>query len=393
MEVILAAWTAVAIVWWMIAATLVALGGPKEKKCAAPDRRRITIFKPVASPLRDNEHEEISACIETFVAELDDNSELLIGSPISDETHWRTFVDEMDRRHPHADIRLVVDEKPNHYHNVKVAWMKVLSEEATGELWYWSDSDMLAPCGTIASLRREFTRGEVKMVTSPYVIRHPATGPELLDALFVSMEFYPGVLLLGRMGAVRFGLGSGILIEADEFNRVVDWDFIGNSLAEDFHLGRLMQPARLGSACLETVPSSRSWRGALLHYLRWEKTIRWCRPGSFAAQLIVLPVLGWLVAIALDPASPLAWLGLATVMAVELVASLTISRLVGCSVGWRMLYAIPLWSIARALSWIACWLPWPIVWRGRKWWSPHSSASPQTGAPAIPESAGVRVDR
>ena len=393
MQLILEAWTAVAITWWMIAATLVALGGPKEKKAAAADRRRITVFKPVASPLRDNEHAEIRACIETFVADLDDNSELLVGCPAPDEARWRTFVDEMNERHPHADIRLVVDENPNNYHNAKVAWMKVLSEEATGELWYWSDSDMLAPCGTIASLRREFTRGEVKMVISPYVIRHPATGPEMLDALFVSMEFYPGVLLLGRMGAVRFGLGSGMLIEADDFNRKVDWDFIGNSLAEDFHIGRLLQPAHLGSALLETVPSSSSWRGALLHYLRWEKTIRWCRPGSFAAQLIVLPLLGWLVAIALDPSSPLAWLGFATVMAAELVASLTISRLIGCRVGWRMLYAVPLWSIARALSWIACWLPWPIVWRGRKWWSPHSSASPQAEAPGIREPAGVRVDR
>ena len=398
MELILGVWTAAAIAWWVIAVALVALGGPKAKHTATADSRRITVFKPVASPLRDDEHDEIRACIETFVAELDDNSELLIGSHIHDEARWRSFITEMSNRYPHADVRLIVHEDPTHYPNAKVAWMQLLSEKATGELWFWSDSDMIAPAGTMASLRRDFAGGEVKMVTSPYVIRRPGSGPEMLDTLFVSLEFYPGVLLLGRMGAVRFGLGSGMLFEAREFERHVDWDFIGNSLAEDFHMGRALQPVRLGSVELETVPSSTTWRGALLHYLRWEKTIRWCRPGSFAAQLMVMPLLGWLTAIVFDPSRPFAWYGLATVLAVEMVASVSICGLIGCRIGWGKLYAIPLWSLARTLSWIACWLPWPIVWRGRKWWSPHWTASPQAGEPRseeprAAESVGVRANR
>jgi ceramide glucosyltransferase len=179
------------------------------------------------------------------------------------------------------------------------------------------------------------------------------------------------------MDAVSFGLGSGMLFEADEFKRRVDWDLIGTSLAEDFHMGKALQPVRLGSVELETVPSSSSWRNSLLHYLRWEKTIRWCRPGAFAAQLVVLPLLGWLAAVAMDPSRPFAWLGLATVLAVEAVAAVTICGLIGCRVRWGSLYAVPLWSLVRALSWVACWFPWPIVWRGRKWWSPHWSQPPE----------------
>ncbi|MEE8386892.1 MAG: glycosyltransferase [Dehalococcoidia bacterium] len=377
MELILEVWTAVAIAWWVIAATLVVLGGRKVEQPTAVDNRRITFFKPVASPLSEDEHSEILACIETFVAELDDNCELLLGSHVRDEARWRADLDDMSKRYPNADVRLVAQADPNHHPNAKVSWMKLLSAEATGELWFWSDSDMVAPKGTMASLRRDLTVGEAKMMTSPYVIRRPGAGPEMLDILFVSMEFYPGVLLLGRMDAVSFGLGSGMLFEADEFKRHVDWDLIGNSLAEDFHMGKALQPVRLGSVELETVPSSSSWRNSLLHYLRWEKTIRWCRPGAFAAQLVVLPLLGWLAAVAMDPLRPFAWLGLATVLAVEAVAAVTICGLIGCRVRWGSLYAVPLWSLVRALSWVACWFPWPIVWRGRKWWSPHWSQPPE----------------
>jgi hypothetical protein len=393
MELILGVWTAAAIAWWVIAVALVALGGPKVRRTASVDGRRITVFKPVASPLGEDEFEEIRTCIESFVAELDDNSELLIGSHIRDEARWQGFAYEMSGAYPDADVRLIVHQDPNHYPNAKVAWMQLLSEEATGELWFWSDSDMIAPAGTMASLRRDFAGGEVNMVTSPYVIRRPGSGPDMLDTLFVSMEFYPGVLLLGRMGAVRFGLGSGMLFEAAQFKRHVDWDFIGNSLAEDFHMGCALQPVRPGSVELETVPSSTSWRGALLHYLRWEKTIRWCRPGSFAAQLMVMPLLGWAAAIVLDPSQPFAWYGLAAVLAVEIVASLSICSLIGCRIGWGNLYAIPLWSLARAFSWIACWFPWPIVWRGRKWWSPHWTVAPPAEEHQSAESVGVRADR
>jgi ceramide glucosyltransferase len=118
-----------------------------------------------------------------------------------------------------------------------------------------------------------------------------------------------------------------------------------------------------------------NWRGAILHYLRWQKTIRWCRPGSYAAQLIVLPVVGWLTWLILNPTSMVAWLGLLGIVALDTIAALAICRVLGCRIGLRRIYAVPLWSLIRGLSWVACWLPWPIVWRGRRWWSPLQRAA------------------
>jgi ceramide glucosyltransferase len=366
---VLGIWTSLGLAWWILSLLLVAFSKSRRPCTQPPDTRRITIFKPLA-PLVAEEFERLRACLESFAAVLDDNSELVIGCHQRDESRLQPFVKGMRGRYPDAEIKLVVHSDPNGYPNPKVAWMHILATRATGELWLWSDADMEAPPGAIRSLRTEFANAGASLLTFPYIVRSARKPAELLDALFVNLEFYPGAVLLGRLDLIRFGFGSGMLFEAERFRSRVDWDFLGGCLAEDFHLGRILEPARLGSTRFVTSPVTENWRGAILHYLRWQKTIRWCRPGSYAAQLIVLPVVGWLTWLILNPTSMVAWLGLLGIVALDSIAALAICRVLGCRIGLRRFYAVPLWSLTRGLSWVACWLPWPIVWRGRKWWSP-----------------------
>jgi len=378
---ILTTWTALAAVWWILAYALAATARPRRHPEPGDelDPRRLTIFKPLASPLGTAELEHLGRCLESYVAELDGESELLIGCHERERTELETFVERMAERYPGAEVRLVVHPDPSGCcDNPKVSWMLLLAPHATGELWLWSDSDIEAPPGTLRSLRADFADPGVSFLTSPYVIRRVTSATELLDTLFVNAEFYPGTVLLGRLGLIRFGFGSGMLFEAEAFRSKIDWDFLGSCLAEDFHLGRLLGPAGLGSMRVSTTPASGDFWKALFHYLRWQKTIRWCRPGSYAAQAVVMPVVGWLAAVALMPGEPTAWLGLGAALALDSAAALAICRALACSLGWRRVPLVPLWSLLRALTWIACWLPWPVVWRGRKWWSPHQRT--QVGA-------------
>jgi len=343
-------WTCLGVVWWITAIILVATPGRLPTDSPLSDMRSITVFKPLPGSLSDQELKRFSECIESFAADLDDKSELLIGCHLVDEDRLRDFVQRMGERYPHAHIKLVVHENPNRYAHPKVSWLRILAQHATGELWFWSDADMFAPSGTIRSLRNDYAATKASMLTSPYIVQRIDKSMEMLDALYVNLELYPGVVLLDHLNLIRFGLGSGMLFEAEEFRRSVDW--------------------------VSTVASSESWPAAILHYLRWQKTVRWCRPGSFAAQIIVLPVLGWLVWLLVNPTQPLAWLGLLTVLTVDAAAVLAICRILRCPIKGRHLHAIPLWSLARGLSWFICWIPWPVVWRGRKWWSPHYSGKP-----------------
>jgi ceramide glucosyltransferase len=257
--------------------------------------------------------------------------------------------------------------------------MRILAAHATGDLWLWSDADIRVPANAIRSLRVDLAATGAGMLTAPYVVRHDNRPREMLDALFVNVEFYPGVVLLGRMDLIRFGFGSGMLFEAEAFRRKVDWSFLGECLAEDYHLGRLLAPSGLGTARFETSSSPRDWRGAILHYLRWQKTIRWCRPGSYLAQLIVLPVLGWMAMVLVAPTHPAAWGGLLGIVALDGVTALAIFRSLGYPIRGSALSVLPVWSLLRGLTWLACWLPWPIVWRGHLWWTPRRRSVSRPG--------------
>ena len=322
------------------------------------------------------EFARLKQCIESFVADLDELSELLIGCHEQDRMRLQAFVSEQRSRYPNAAIKLVVHSDPNAYANPKIAWMKILVCFATGELWLWSDADIEAPPGTLQSLRTDLAATGAGVVTSPYIIRGARNSAEFLDALFVNVDFYPGVVMMSRLNRISFGFGSAMLFEAKRFRWRVDWDRLGGCLADDYELGRLLAPVRLGSMRLTTMPAADNWSGAIRHYLRWQKTIRWCRPVAYAAQLIILPVLGWLTWMALNPSEPIGWVGLASVITMDTTAALSVSRSLRCPIGLRGLLTIPLWSLGRGVAWIACWLPWPIVWRGRKWWSPHQQGKP-----------------
>jgi len=377
-EWILGIWTCIGIAWWVVAFVLVMGARGRRHGNGNPDPRRITVFKPLPRFLNEEEFARFDKPIETFIADLDGNSELLIGCHRPDQARLEDYVRKMRERHPGADVRLVVHENPNQYPHPKVSWMRVLAPYATGELWLWSDSDMQAPPGTIRSMRVDYEGTKARCLTSPYTVRQTRTAAEMLDTLYVNLEFYPGVILMGGQHMIQFGLGSGMLFEAEDFKQRVDWDFLGGCLAEDFHLGGLLKPTQLGSMCLNTLPAARGWSEALLHYLRWQKNVRWCRPLPYAAQLIIIPLLGWLAWLLTNLQEPLAWFGLFTVLAADFIAALSICRAVGCSIGWRRLHIIPFWSLLRGLCWFACWFPWPIVWRGRKWWSPHQAVKPPT---------------
>ena len=93
------------------------------------------------------------------------------------------------------------------------------------------------------------------------------------------------------------------------------------------------------------------------------------RPGGFAGQLLILPVLGWLVTGH--------WAGLAVTVLLEGVVAVVLCRQVGCRLRLGQVLLVPLWSLARVITWIVCWLPLPVVFQSQQqvWWSVSRTAA------------------
>jgi ceramide glucosyltransferase len=238
----------------------------------------------------------------------------------------------------------------------------------------WSDTDIVAPPGILDVMRQELMDGTAGLVTCPYVVRNVESGPMMLEALFANAEFYPGVLFCGRTGLVQFGLGAGMMFPSARFYERVKWETLGARLADDNALGRALAPIKVSQVTLETHASESNWADAIQHYMRWQKTVRWCSPAGYAGLALIVPALGWLAAALTHPGCAVAWLGLIVTTQIEILTAAVLFWLVGCEL--RPWWAACLWSVlVRPLTWLACWVPWPVVFRSqnRKWWSLYRS--------------------
>ncbi len=314
----------------------------------------------------------METCLESFVAQLDAESEMLCGVHEADRESVAPMLARLEQRYPTARIKTVYRTCADQVANPKIAWQRILAEQAEGELWLWSDADVTAPEGFLRAARQEFESCGATMLTFPYVVRSLPRPPALLDALFVNAEFYPGVLLLRKRGAVDFGLGAGMLFERDTFLKRVEWREIGAALSDDFFLGQKLQPARIAKSTLATIAGATTWQDARLHDLRWARTIRWNRPVGSAARIMILPVLGWLGWVAFHPLNPGAWIGLVAMMQIDVFFAAMIVRQVGCPLMVQNLLGLEAWSIWRSILWFLSW--WPgssVVWSGKIWKGPR----------------------
>jgi ceramide glucosyltransferase len=372
----LAAWSAVAATWWLLAIALartrISRAGNQEKP--KPQEHPITtlsVFKALP-PLSGREvPPALAKAVESFVQQLDDASELLLGVEEADHSRWQPILARWRQDYPRANLVEVCVARPDEYPSPKVSWYRTLAGRARGAIWMWSDADMLAPEGFLRHAIEEYETRGAALLTTPYVVRTVISPPMMLETLFVNAELLPGALLCGRLDAVRFGFGACLIFSAKAFRKKITWEAIGARIADDYLLGKTLQPAQLSGVTLETLAAEKEWPDAAQHYLRWQKTIRWCQPWGFAAQIIIYPVLGWLAYGAVNPASPIGWLGLGAMVAIEAAAALAISRVVGCRMTARQQCAAGLWSLLRALTWLACWFTWPVTFRSqnRRWWS------------------------
>jgi ceramide glucosyltransferase len=372
-EVALAAWTGAGLVWWILAWRLVAADkSTRDDAGKASSPRSLSVFKPLP-PLREQGIGPLAAGLESFLAQLDSQSELLLGVHEADRDATAPFLDRMRKKYSEARIKIIYRAEADIFANPKIAWQKILAPHAEGELWLWSDADIVAPASFLHSAQIEFERSGAAMLTFPYVVREIPAPPALLEALFVNAEFYPGVLLLRKRGPVDFGLGAAMLFRRDDFLRRVDWNELGSRLADDFFLGQALRPVRVGNTTLTTVAGSATWRDALRHDLRWARTIRWNRPAGSLARIVVLPVMGWVAYAAAHPSNFFAWLGLLGMIQADVFFAAAIGRRVGCRMSPGDLLRTELWSLWRITLWLICWLPWPVSWSGKVWRGPKTS--------------------
>lgn len=194
--------------------------------------------------------------------------------------------------------------------NRKVNMLARLEREARHDILALTDGDVRVSPEYLREVVAPFVDSEVGAVTSFYRSIAEKNLAAELEAVGAASDFFAGVLMANWMEGITFGLGASIVTTKKWVARIGGFAAIADMLADDYELGHRIGKAggkvMLSREAVWTMYPAQSARGFWEHQVRWARTVRVCRPLSFAG-LAFTHGLPWAVLAALI--APAAWIG------------------------------------------------------------------------------------
>ena len=294
------------------------------------------------------------------------------------------------RDFPHVDVSIVVGQSTAAA-NPKIGNLSGMLSAAKHPVLLVSDSDIRVGPSHLRTMVQPLSDPRVGVVTCLYSSQAQGLAGEL-DALSLSTEFQPSVLVARQLEGITFAMGSGICIRRSVLEEIGGFDAIADYLADDYFLGNL--PSRAGHAVelanhvVEHRLGTESLTGLIHHQIRWNRGTRAARPWGYAGLLFTHGVPAAMLLPLAAAGSPAAWaLAAATLTARLTMAWYVAVRRLRDPVARRALWLVPLRDLLGFALWIAAYLGRTIVWRGQRFrlgedgrLSPSRPvASPETG--------------
>ena len=255
--------------------------------------------------------------------------------------------------------------------NRKVNMLTRLAREARHEILVLTDGDIRVTPSYLREVVAPFNDKSVGAVTSFYRgIAERSLGAEL-EAIGAASDFFAGVLMANWMEGITFALGASIVTTREWVTKIGGFAAIADMLADDYELGNRIAHAGgkilLSREVVWTMYSAQTARGFWQHQVRWARTVRLCRPLSFAG-LIFTHGLPWaLLAAVIAPTTGIATAYLLAYLVLRLTMAWTVGVWgVGDDVVRRKLWLVPLRDAIYFAVWLASFASNRIHWGGEE---------------------------
>jgi ceramide glucosyltransferase len=251
--------------------------------------------------------------------------------------------------------------------NQKVNNLARLTREAKHEVLALSDGDVRVGPKYLRNVIAPLRDPNVGAVTSFYRGISQSNLYAELEAVGVSSDFFAGVLMAAWTEGVKFALGASVATTKTWVRKIGGFETIAAFLADDYEIGRRVTQSGgrvvLSHETVSTMYPAQTPKNFWQHQLRWARTVRLCRPASYAA-LLFTQGLPWAIVAAL--LAPTRWIGVSYLL-VYLVLRLAMAWFVGVStvgdeVLRRRLWLVPLWDAIHFVVWAASFASNHVVW-------------------------------
>lgn len=269
---------------------------------------------------------------------------------------------------PQRDIRLLVGAEELGS-NRKVNKLARMAGEARYEILALSDGDVRVGANYLREVAAPFRSETTGAVTSFYTGIAEKNLGAALEAIGAASDFFAGVLMADWMEGIHFALGASIVTTKTWLGKIGGFAAIADMLADDYELGKRIADAGgtvlLSREIVWTMYPAQSWRGFWEHQVRWARTVRLCRPLSYAG-LIFTHGLPWAVlAFFVAPSAWLGWSYLGAYCVLRLVMAWTVGVWgVRDETVRRKAWLIPLRDAVNFVVWLASLVGRRIVWGG-----------------------------
>jgi ceramide glucosyltransferase len=254
--------------------------------------------------------------------------------------------------------------------NVKVSNLVQMLRSARYDTLLVNDSDIRVDPGYLSRVVTPLNDPGIGMVTCLYRGVANATLGSRLEALGISTDFAPGVLVARSVeGGVRFGLGSTLVFRRRELQAIGGFEAVLDYLADDYELGKrihdLGKRVELSENVVETFLPAYTLTHFFQHQLRWGRAIRDSRRGGYIGLLFTFGLPWALVAATANYRQIWAWVLLLVVAILRVAVALVVGgNILGDRQVLDWLFILPLRDSIAVLVWIASFGGNTINWRG-----------------------------
>lgn len=189
---------------------------------------------------------------------------------------------------PECSIRLYSD-APQIGANRKVSNLALLAREAKHELLVQSDGDVRVARNYLREMVAPFEQPESGVVSCLY---RGVTQKNIwaeTEALGAATDFSASVLVAVWTEGVTFALGASVATSKTWLAKIGGYQALGNVLADDYEIGNRVAKAggrvTVSREVVATMYPALTFGEFWQHQSRWARTIRLCRPWSYAGLL------------------------------------------------------------------------------------------------------------
>jgi ceramide glucosyltransferase len=263
--------------------------------------------------------------------------------------------------------------------NGKVSTLVQVARHARYDILLINDSDItVGPHyleGVVccfAPAAQDAGKSPVGLVTALFRGRAHGTLPSRLEALAISTDFIPSVLLSKLLErGVHYGLGSTLAVRREALEKAGGLLALVDQLADDYEMGVRVERAGyrilLSSEVVETSVPAYTWRGFFDHQVRWMRTVRDARPAGYSGLIFTYGLTWALLNVLASGLSPVSLWLLGLSFFLRLAQAMTVgAEVLGDHEVLPNLWLLPFRDVVAMGLWVAGFAGDTIVWRGER---------------------------